>query len=60
MKWAICSFQPYKSPGINGIMPIMLQQGFELLVGKFLVLLRACLALGYPDELEAYQGGVYT
>jgi hypothetical protein len=30
LKWAIFSFQPYKSPGIDGIMPIMLQQGFEL------------------------------
>ena len=29
------------------IMPIMLQQGFELLAGKLLMLLRASLALGY-------------
>ena len=28
LKWAIFSFQPYKSPGIDGMMPIMLQQGF--------------------------------
>jgi len=28
-------------------MPIMLQQGFELLAGKLLMLLRASLALGY-------------
>jgi hypothetical protein len=47
LKWAVFSFQPYKSPGIDGIMPIMLQQGFELLVGKRLMLLRASLALGY-------------
>ena len=47
LKWAIFSFQPYKSPGIDGIMPIMLQQGFELLAGKLLMLLRASLALGY-------------
>jgi hypothetical protein len=45
-KWAIFSFQPHKSLGIDGIMHIMLQQGFELLVGKLLVLLRASLALG--------------
>jgi hypothetical protein len=44
LKWPIFSFQPYKSPGIEGI---MLQQGFELLVGKLLVLLRDSLALGY-------------
>jgi hypothetical protein len=47
LKWAVLSFQPYKSPGIDGITPIMLQQGFELLAGKRLMLLRASLALGY-------------
>ena len=31
----------------KGIMPIMLQQGFELLAGKLLMLLRAILVLGY-------------
>jgi hypothetical protein len=46
-KWALFSFQPYKSPSIDGIMPIMLQQGFELLAGKLMMLLRASLALGY-------------
>jgi hypothetical protein len=29
LKWAVFSFQPYKSPGMVGIMPIMLQQGFN-------------------------------
>jgi hypothetical protein len=47
LKWAVFSFKPYKSPGIDGIMPIMLQQGFELLGGKLLMLLRATLPLGY-------------
>jgi len=47
LKWAVFSFQPSKSPGMDGIMPIMLQQGFELLVGKLLMSLRAILALGY-------------
>jgi len=47
LKWAVFSFQLYKSPGIDGIMPIMLQQGFKLLAGKLLMLLRASLALGY-------------
>ena len=47
LKWAVFSFQPYKSPDIDGIMPIMLQQSFELLAGKLLMLLRASLALGY-------------
>jgi hypothetical protein len=47
LKWAVFSFQPYKSPGIDGIMPTMLQQVFELLVRKLLLLLRTNLALGY-------------
>jgi hypothetical protein len=47
LKWAVFSFQPYKSPGIDGIMPIMPQQGFELLAGKLLMILRTSLALGY-------------
>jgi hypothetical protein len=32
---------------MDGKMPIILQQGFELLAGKLLLLLRAILALGY-------------
>ena len=32
---------------MDGLMPIMLQQGFELLAGTLLMLLRASLALGY-------------
>jgi hypothetical protein len=47
LKSAVFSIQPYKSPGIDGIMPITLQQVFELLAGKLLMLLRASLALGY-------------
>jgi hypothetical protein len=47
LKWAFFSFQPYKSPGIDGIMPIMLQQGFDLLAGKLLMILRPSLALEY-------------
>jgi hypothetical protein len=47
LKWAVFSFKPYKSPGIDGIMPIMLQQGFELHGCKLMMLLRASLALGH-------------
>jgi hypothetical protein len=50
LKWDIFSFQPHKSPGIDGIMPIMLWQDFELLGGKLLMLLRASLALGYTPS----------
>jgi hypothetical protein len=46
-KWAVFSFQPYKSPGMDGIMPITLQQGFQQFAEKLLMLLRAGLALSY-------------
>jgi hypothetical protein len=47
LKRVVFSVQPYKSPGTDGIMPIMLQQGFEPYAGKLLMLLRASVALGY-------------
>jgi hypothetical protein len=46
LKWTVFSFQSYKSPSMDGIIPSVLQQGFELLAGKLLMLLRASLALG--------------
>jgi hypothetical protein len=46
-KWAVFSFQSYTSTSMDGIMLIMLQQGFEQLAGKLLMLLTASLALGY-------------
>jgi hypothetical protein len=47
LKWAVNLFLTYKSLGMDGIMPMMLQQGFELLGCKLVMLLRASLALGY-------------
>ena len=35
LKWAVSSFQPYKSPGIDVIMPIMLQQVLNCLWVNF-------------------------
>jgi hypothetical protein len=47
LKWSVFSFQPYKAPGADGIMPIMLQQALNCLGGKILNLLRASLEIGY-------------
>jgi hypothetical protein len=47
LNWAVFSFKPYMSPDMDGIMPIMLQQGFEMFGGKLMMLLRASLALGH-------------
>jgi hypothetical protein len=47
LKWAVLSFQIHKSPGIDGIRPITLQRGFELLAGKLLVFLRTSVDFRY-------------
>uniref|UniRef100_A0A1B6LSC1 Reverse transcriptase domain-containing protein n=1 Tax=Graphocephala atropunctata TaxID=36148 RepID=A0A1B6LSC1_9HEMI len=44
--WAIRSFQPYKSPGVDGIIPAMLQESVDLVVPKLLSLFRTSLATG--------------
>jgi hypothetical protein len=32
VEWAICSFVPYKSPGMDGIFPALLQEGREIVI----------------------------
>ena len=32
VEWAIDSFAPYKSPGMDGIFPALLQEGREVLI----------------------------
>jgi hypothetical protein len=43
--WAISSFSPYKSPGPDGIYPILLKEGGELIINRLVYIYRACLAL---------------
>jgi hypothetical protein len=45
--WAIDSFDPYKSPGTDGIFPVLLLEGREVLVSYLVRVFRACLATGY-------------
>jgi hypothetical protein len=45
--WAIDSFAPYKSPGMDGIFPALLQEGQVVLVPYLVGIFRACLATGY-------------
>jgi hypothetical protein len=47
VKWAIHSFAPYKSPGVDGIFPALLQEGQEVLIPHLTRIFRACLAMGY-------------
>lgn len=33
VRWAIKTFEPFVSPGLDGIRPVMLQEGGEVLLG---------------------------
>jgi hypothetical protein len=52
VEWAIDTFAPYKSPGVDGIFPALLQQGWEILIPHLIKNFRACLVTG--------EGGIYT
>jgi hypothetical protein len=45
--WAIDSFAPYKSPGMDGIFLALLQEGREVLVPYQVTIFCACLVTGY-------------
>jgi hypothetical protein len=45
--WAIGLFASYKSPGMDGIFPTLLQEGLEVLVPYLVRIFLTCLATGY-------------
>lgn len=47
IRWALDSFDGYKSPGADGIFPALLQQGGEDLVRHLNYTFRSCMALRY-------------
>jgi hypothetical protein len=49
--WAINSFAPYKSPGMDGIFPALLQKGQEILIHYLIRIFRACLATGFVSAV---------
>jgi hypothetical protein len=51
VEWAIKTFEPYKAPGIDGIYPILLQEGLEYLVGPLTKIFRASIALRYVPQV---------
>ena len=60
VKWAISTFDPYKSPGMDGVFPALLQEGLETLSRPIYHLLRTCLALGYiPMPWRTGQSGFH-
>ena len=46
VKWVLNSFSPYKSPGPDGIYPVLLQKG-ETLIPHLCRIFKACIAYGY-------------
>jgi hypothetical protein len=51
VEWAIDSFAPYKSPGVDGIFPAMLQKGREVVIPYLVRIFCACLATGYVPAI---------
>jgi hypothetical protein len=49
--WAIDSFAPYKSPGVDRVFPALLQQGQEVLIPHLTKIFRACLATGFVSAI---------
>jgi hypothetical protein len=50
-EWAIDSFAPYKSPGVDGIFPAKLQQAREVVIPYLVRIFHACLATGYVPAI---------
>lgn len=54
IRWAIMSFKPYKSAGLDGIFPALLQFGINLLIRPLHSIFIASLALGFiPDAWQS-------
>ena len=54
LEWALESFKPYKSPGPDGIYPVLLKKAGSLMTGPLVRLIRASLILGHVPA--AWQG----
>lgn len=47
VKWAVNSFSPFKSPGPDGIQPVLMQRGYDQIEFALVKILQACLIQGY-------------
>lgn len=50
IRWAIRSFEPFKSPGEDGIFPALLQQGLEEILDPLVKIFRWSYTLGHIPE----------
>jgi len=51
VEWVIDSFVPYKCPGMDGIFPLLPQEGRRILIPYLVRNFRTCLATGYVPAL---------
>jgi hypothetical protein len=51
VEWAISTLQPYKSPGQDGVVPVLLRVGKNDLSPALCVIFRACIDLGHVPEV---------
>ena len=51
VRWAIDSFAPYKSLGMDGIFLALMQEGWKILIPYLVRIFRVCLATGYIPAL---------
>ena len=58
-KYALDLFKPYKSPGGDGVYPIMLQEGWETLQPLYLEICKASLKLGHIPKIWQEAKGVF-
>ena len=50
VRWALKSFNPFKSSGPDGIYPVLLQRAGDLIIRPLVRLARASLTLGYAPK----------
>jgi hypothetical protein len=51
VEWEIDTFAPYKSAGVDGIFPALLQQSREMIIPYVVRIFRACLSTGYVPAI---------
>ena len=56
---AVNKFQPFKSPGPNGLYPVLLQKGWNQLKGYYHVIFQACLRLSYVPLAWKEGAGIF-
>jgi len=60
VEWNTDSFAPYKSPERDGIFPVLLQEGQEVVVPYLVRIFRACLSTGYVPTVWRQVKVVFT